>query len=80
MKYQKVANLLAATTTLPEDGLRLSDEHDDFGWFMPEGCTGLDTPKKYKTAVSLGGPVFDELVTRINGDREPARTAELVQA
>jgi len=54
----KVSLLMAAWATLPEGGITLSHEHDDFAWFMPDEYAELAIPKKYKAAVVAGAPVL----------------------
>jgi 8-oxo-dGTP pyrophosphatase MutT (NUDIX family) len=72
----KVSYLLAATATFPPDGISLSFEHDDYAWIPRVEYPGLTIPKKYRNAVVLGAPIFEELVQLTQNLSQP----ELVTA
>lgn len=67
----KVSLLLAARATPPEGGFVLSGEHSDIGLVDPDDYPDLLIPKKYRTAVAAGAPLFQELVELYQGEAWP---------
>ncbi len=57
-----VSRFFAATAEFPPEGVVLGPEHLGFAWVPREDFAELDIPDKYKTAVRLGAPIFEELV------------------
>jgi len=64
------SHLFAAIAQFSPEGIELSFEHSDHAWVPRDNFPDLDIPNKYKKAVALGAPIFEELVELCRADSQ----------